>query len=265
MKKILIIGTHPDMSLLFYYSMTIEKLHTPFLSLLYEKELGDLKYDFIKNKYKNKAQGYFIIQHLQKFISWTQDDWKNYLAHSSLLSHFLKQEIKDGKIIIKAPELYKNYWLIPYNIQKDSLFPEGFHNIGQPYYWEEPEWLKKCHQTKKFKNQSGFFYCRILPGHLQRAGLSIQWAEETRFNSLNIQFFGPLLGTSKDSINMDGDSLWSKVKINIMCGLKSTNYNLPDVACLHKESKHPEKMAKRFLAPLKLKLLLKDCNTKDKI
>ena len=261
MKKILIIGIHPEISLLFYYSMTVERLHTPSLSLLYDKELGDLKHDFIKNK----TQGYFIIQHLQKFIDWTQDDWKNYLAHSSFLSHFLKQEIKDSKIIIKEPELYKKYWLIPYNIQKDSLFPEGFHNIGQPYYYEEPDWLKKCHQTKKFKNHSGFFYCRILPGHLQRAGLSIQWDEETHSNSLNIQFFGHLLGTVINSTNLDGSSFWSEVKINIMCGLQSKSYNLPDVGVLYKDWKNSEKAAKRFLAPLKMKLLLEDCNRKDQI
>ena len=260
MKKIRTIGLHPEKSLLSDYSITVERLHAPVLSLLYDKKLDDLNPHFINNKYENKAQAYFIIQHLQKFIDWTQDDWKNYLAHSSLLSHVLKQEIKAGKIIIREPELYKKYWLIPYNITKDSLFPEGGHNIGQPYYWEEPEWLKTCHETKKFKNKTGFFYCRVRPGHLQRAGLHIQFIEDF----LNIQFFGPVLGTGIKSMNLHGVSLWSEGKITIMYGLKSNSYSLPDVGTLTADGKNPEKTAKRFLAPLKMKILLKDWNKKDK-
>ena len=124
---------------------------------------------------------------------------------------------------------------------------------------------EKMSSNQKFKHKTGFFYCRILPGHLQRAGLSIQWDEETHSNSLNIQFFGPLLGTVKSSTNLDGISLWSEMKINIMCGLKSSSYSLPDVGVLQRDKYNQEKMAKRFSAPLKLKLLLKDCNTKDRI
>ena len=260
MKKIQTIGFQSEKSLLADYSITVERLRTPVLSLLYDKKLDDSNPHFINNKYEHKAQAYFIIQHLQKFIGWTQDDWKNYLTHSSLLSHLLKQEIKTGKIIIREPELYKKYWLIPYNITKDSLFPEGVHNIGQPYYWEEPKWLKTCHETKTFKNKHGFFYCRVQPGHLQRAGLHIQFVKDF----FSIQFFGPVLGTNTLSANLDGVSFWSEGKITLICGLKSTSYSLPDVGILGKDSKNPEKIAKRFLAPLKIKILLKDCNKKDK-
>ena len=138
MKKIFNIGVHPGRSLLTDYAMIVETLNSQ---------------DKLKPLTKDKRQGYFIIQHLKKFSNWTQKEWSSYLSKSSLLFYFGQQEIKAGHIIIQNPKLYGNFWLIPYSATKHSLFPEGFHNIGQAYYWEEPEWLKTCNQTQKYKTE----------------------------------------------------------------------------------------------------------------
>ena len=216
---------------------------------------------------KNKAQGYFIIQHLQKFIGWKKEDWRNYLSLSSLLSQILRQEIKEGRTVIQEPKLYDSFWLIPYNTTEASLFPEAFHNVGQPYYWEEPEWLKKCNKTQSFKSEKEeLFYCKVLPGHLQKAGLNINFSENfhKESSSLNIQFFGPLLGTIVPNFNIDGSSLWSDIQIHLDCNKNSSYWTLPDIG-YHKFDirLYPEKQAKILLAPLKLRIPLKGCKKDD--
>ena len=256
MKKIYNIGIHLATSLLASYTMTAENLNSG----------GGGIASYINPKLSlslYKAQGYFIIQHLTKFDNWTQEDWKNYLSQF-LLSPFLQEEIQEGHIIIKAPKLYGQFWLIPYNITENSSFPEGFHNIGQPYYYEEPEWLKRCDKTQSFKNEKGFFYCQILPGHLQRAGLSITLPEkDNKAPFLNIHFSGPLLSSFQSS-NLDGNSKWHDIQIHLNCEKRSFHWTLPDIGVYNWRTVHsPEKMAKAFLAPLELRLPIKGCKKKD--
>ena len=177
----------------------------------------------------------------------------------------LKEEIKNNKIIIEEPKLYGSYWLIPYRTTENSLFPEGFNNIGQPYHWETPEWLKKCKQTQSFKNETGFFYCRVLSGHLQKAGLNIEISKSihTKTNLLNIQFFGPLLGTIDLNSLLDGALLWS-VHLHVICNKNSIHHLLPDIGVYSwKTYKLPKKQAKKLLAPSKLQIPLNNCKKND--
>ncbi|MCZ0933132.1 MAG: hypothetical protein OXJ52_08275 [Oligoflexia bacterium] len=269
MKRIFNIGMHPDRSLLADYAMTVEKLNKPTTlplpPLLHNKQNTSLKQNYRgqeKALAKNKAQGYFIIQHLQKFMRWTKTDWKNHLSQPSLLAPILRQEIKEDKIVIQEPELYDQLWLIPYNTTENSLFPTAFHNIGQPYYWEEPEWLKKCDQTHKFKNEKGLFYCRVLPGHLQRAGLKLSFSQKTK-SFLNIQFFGVSLGIAKPTSNVNGSLLWSDIQMYLDCNKKSFHWTLPDIGNHNHEAMYPKKQAKMLLAPLKLQIPLKGCKKSD--
>ena len=249
MRHIFNIGIHPDRSLLIDYAMTVEKFN---------------KTDRFLPLQKEKPQGYFIIQHLKKFTGWKKKYWHNYLSQSSLLSPILRQEITEDKIVIQEPKLYNSFWLIPYKTTENSLFPEGFHNIGQPYYWEEPEWLKQCSHTQTFQNEQGFFYCKVLPGHLQKAGLNIRFSEKENKAFLNIQFFGPLLGFAIPTVNTDGTSSWTSTRLYLTCNKKSFHWKLPDIG-YHKWDTHyfPEKMAKMLLAPLKLRLPVSDCKKSD--
>ena len=271
-RKIFIIGIHPERSLLADYAMTVEKLNlsNTFFLPAYKKgrqfPLGQLEASGIFEE--NKIQGYFIIQHLKKFIGWTQKDWKNYLSQSSLLSHFLSQEIKGNKVAIQAPKLYNSFWLIPYRTTKDSLFFDAFHNIGQPYYWEEPEWLKNCNHTQKFNSPKGLFYCKVFSGHLQKAGVSINFSESSYKTDLgfflNIHFFGTLLSLPDLDTNLDGGLLWSNVQIYLDCNKRLFRWSLPNIGYLQSDNHAPESQAKTFLAPLKLQIPLRVCK-KDEI
>ena len=244
MTRIFNIGIHPERSLLTDYAMVMEKLNkspSPSLPIL--------------------DQGYFLVQHLKKFIGWNKKDWKSYLSKSSLLVPILIQEIKEEKIIIQDPKLYDSVWLIPYKIREDSLFPEAFHNIGSPYYWIEPEWLQRCNRTQTFKNDDGFFYCKVLPGHLQRAGLNIQFSEIAYNNStlLLIQYFGILLSIPSLFSNLDGASMWIDMSIYLECSGRVFHRTLPNLGYLGKELHVVEKTAKIFLAPLTLQIPLNGC------
>ena len=264
MKKIFNIGTNPEISLLAYYTLTIEKLNNlPPLPPIFYDEIRLSQ----KERVFEKPQGYFIIQHLKKFINWTDKDWQSYLSQSDLLHPFLKREINEGKTVIQETKLYDSFWLIPYNTTESSLFPEGFHNIGQPYHWEEPEWLKQCSHTQTFQNEQGFFYCRILPGHLQRAGLSIKLSQNSYNKTkqfLIIQFFGAVLSSVLPDVNRDGISLWSDIQIYLNCNKKSFHHFLPDIGIHNwKSFRSTKKMAKALLAPLKLRLPVSDCKKSD--
>ena len=205
------------------------------------------------------SQGYIIIQHLKRFKNYSQKDWKEYLSHSSLLSEFLKKEIREGKILINNPKLYTSYWLIPYKITTDSIFVEGFSNVGQPYYWEEPAWLKHCSSTQHFQDKNELYYCLVLPGYLQRAGVKVQFSKNNGTNyHLNVQFFGPLIGGKSPFNNIDGYAAWSDVQIKLLCEKFSFKYDMPSVGAeRYAIRKKPELQGQWFTAPLKLRIPIK--------
>ena len=271
MKKIIMIGIHPERSLPADYNKAVEtlKINSPPPLLLSDGALKtNIKQNYFKQKKysKGKPTGYFIILNSPKIIGHKHKNWSSYLSQSSLLSPILKQEIKKQKIIIQEPQLFSPYWLIPYKTTKNSLFPDGFHNIGQPYYWEEPDWLKNCHQTQSFKNEKGFFYCRVFPGYLQKAGLSISFFEKNSL-FLDIQFFGPLLASPTLSVNLDGIAEWSDIQIHLDCNKKSFHRSLPIIGRHHNLDistiEFSKKQAKILLAPLKIQIPLRDCKKDD--
>ena len=205
--------------------------------------------------------GYMIIQNLKKFTKYSLKDWEQYLAHSSLLSDFLRQEIKERKVLISRPLLYDSYWLIPYQTTKESVFIDGFHNIGQPYYWEEPKWLKNCTESESYKDQTGSYYCMVFPAPLQRerAGIHIKIPDpvQTDFISypsfIDIHFFGKLIGGPSNAF---GDyALWSDIKITLSCNDSQFYYKLPNIGLYHtQKKKDAAEMAKRLFSPLRFRI-----------
>ena len=259
-QRMYFVGIDDEVSLLSHYSMTKEIIKRNFYDV-------SLKENNIYLVTPEESQGYMIIQHLQKFTNYSKKDWVGYLSRSSLLSDFLRQEITDKKILIQTPELYHNYWLIPYNTTKESAFVEGFYNIGQPYYWEEPEWLKNCTSTWQFKNKKGFYYCMVLPGYLQRAGVHIRFSESVHrprqtspppHLNLDINFFGPLIGSQGNASNLGigGSALWSDIQINLLCGNTYYKQSLPNIGGGNwkKIRKNPVLQGHLFTAPLKLRV-----------
>ena len=257
MKRIHRIWINRDLSLLAYYAMVGESLKKDIRTGLPIEDNVSSGSDL----FSEKPQGYMIIQHLKMFVNWDQEAWSHYLSQSSLLSDDLRQEIAEGRVIIKKPELYNLYWLIPYNVTEKSIFVEGFSNMGQPYYWEEPEWLKNCQQTKKFNNENGLFYCRILPGYLQRAGIHIRFSKSTMSNAsfsplfLDMQFSGPLIGVTSCYSSLEGYTLWSDVHLALFCNKKIFHYTLPDIGSDGCNTwKDIKKIAKIAVAPLRLRV-----------
>lgn len=247
MKRILVLGMHSELSLLSYYALAKELI-----------QKGNMKINLRLNRFSETPSGYIIIQHLQKFISYSQTDWKRYLSHSSVLSEILKKEILQDKVLFENPQLYNRHWLIPYKVTKGSVFQKGFHNIGQPYYWEEPAWLKNCSFTKQFQDQNKFYYCMVLPGYLSRAGVRIQLFDDLQTSSsyFEITFVGPLIGTSENSTSRDGFAFWSDIQIHWLCNKESFHYNLPNIGWKYL-SHYPDrakKQAEQFTAPLILKI-----------
>ena len=248
MKRLYIIGFHSEVSLFSHYEMT--------------KEIVRKKGNPIRIKSEQlleNSQGYIIIQHLKRFKNYSQKDWKEYLSHSSLLSEFLTREIREGKILIQTPKLHTSYWLIPYKITTDSIFVEGFSNVGQAYYWEESAWLKNCSSTQHFQDKNGLYYCLVLPGYLQRAGVEVQLSENNgAIYHLNVQFFGPLIGGRSFSDNIDGYAAWSDVQIKLLCGKFSFKYNMPSVGVERRTiQRKPELQGQWFTAPLNLRIPIK--------
>ena len=201
-----------ETSLFFYYSLAKESLKEKNINLL--------------QKHTKKIDGYFVFQHFKQFMNYDKDKWKHYLSHSSLILNFIKEEIKSNKLIIQTPKLYDKFWLVPYQVTKKSSFPKGFNNIGQPYYWEEPYWLKNCKFTNQFINEDKFYYCIVLSGHLQKAGVYIKLHKN---QSMNVSFFGPLLGTKAEYSNLDGFDFWSNTRILLFCNNKRHTYIIPDI------------------------------------
>ena len=175
-----------------------------------------------------RPDGYFILQDLKKFGNYAQKDWKRYLSSSLFISDFVKNEIKADKILIQPPKLYNKYWLISYKTTDQSAFYEGFHNTGQPYYWEEPDWLKNCSNQSTSQSKNKHYYCMILPGHRQRAGVFIKFSGNKK-KLMETGFFGPLLGLKYEDSNYDGFAFWSNIRISFFCDGKNFLYSLPDI------------------------------------
>ena len=238
-KRMYIIGaTHRQISIHAHYSLIKEQLRS------------------IKvPSNKSQIQGYFVVGHLKQFTSHTQKDWKEYLSHSPYVSSFVQEEIKAGKLLLQPSKLYNRYWLIPYKLTKTSAFPEGFYNIGQPYYWEEPYWLKNCSSTGSFiSNDNDFFYCMILPGHLQRAGVHITFSEESNTLFIKAAFFGPMLGLKVESTLPDGYAYWSDIQISLFCNKQKFTYPMPNTGYNPKSWTDSIGLSKSLNSPLKLKI-----------
>ncbi len=276
-QRIYFIGVHPSISLFSYYSMTGQAIKKKVQSELLKdggerQALNDpVAWNSQKDndiypgsgKTKDKTTGYMIIQHLKKFTTYSKKKWEWYLSHSSLLVGLLRQEILEGKVIIKNPELYDRYWLIPYKVTKESVFVNGFYNIGQAYSLEQPEWLENCVSTQKFKNEGGFYYCMVLPGHLQRAGVRISFHEDIQkrtgqtssFPILETVFFGYLIEVSSWAYNLDGSALWSDIQISLSCGGTHYTHDIPDMGNNWMRIKrNPELQGQQFTAPLRLRI-----------
>ena len=260
MKRILLLGIHSELSLLSYYTIVRELTERNKLSNTHLKRYGisQPKPEFIYAS-SETPDGYMIIQHLQKFVSYSGRDWKEYLSHSSVLSDVLRREIRQSKVVLKNPKLYNRHWLIPYSVTKKSIFQKGFHNVGQPYYWEEPEWLKSCSGTGQFQNDDGLYWCLILPGYLQRAGVHIKLSDpdpEASHSFFEIAFSGPLIGTSENSTNRDGFALWSDIQIHWSCGTMKFQYDLPNIGWkfIRPYSDRAKKQAEQLTAPVTLKI-----------
>ncbi|MCY4513104.1 MAG: hypothetical protein OXB86_05395 [Bdellovibrionales bacterium] len=258
MKRLYVIGIHDEISLFSHYSMTEEFLKTEIAQSFNKKQLN-------LTKSSEAPQGYMIIAHLKQFSHYSKKDWTLYLSRSSLLSNFLKQEIIDGKILIKNPVLYDLFWLIPYK-SNSSVFVRGFSNLGQPYYWEVPEWLKGCSFTGKFQNQNDFYYCMVLKGHLQKAGVRISLFEVQTNNisrqlNLSINFVGPLIGSRGCCDNLNGSAIWSDIQIKLLCNEDQLKYNLPINIGNHWRiirRKKPAQQGQIFVAPLNLQIPVKE-------
>ena len=247
MNRLYVIGIDPEVSLLFKYSMAVENI----------KKLQ-------KNQKKDLQQisnGYIVTLNLENFTSYSKKNWKHhFLSNPDLYLDILRKEIKEKKILLGEPELHGKYWLIPYKTTKESIFIEGFSNVGQPYYWEQPGWLRNCNLTQSFKDSDEFYYCIVFPGNLQKAGVHIKFHKNISKNTLldqymDISFWGPLLGTSSEIDNIDGFSLWSNIHIKLQCN--ETNFifkSLPDLGYLETKAE-PE--LQRLTTPLKLRIPLK--------
>ena len=254
MKHIYVVGIHTQQSLIAHYSFATEQMKKSF-------KFG--KTDLKEKSLLERPSGYMVIQHLKKFTGYSEEDWQKYLSQSSLLSNLLRQEIVKGNIMLKSPRLYKLYWLIPYKTTKESIFQKGFHNVGQSYYWEEPDWLKDCTSTQTFKDKDELYYCMLLPGYLKRAGIHIKFFDSISQKSshliANITFLGPLLGTPECIINYDhyALSLWTNIRIGVSCNKRSVQYNLPNIGldCKSQE-KDANGRGKSLLTPLEIQIPL---------
>ena len=207
------------------------------------------------NESNSQIQGYFIIAHLEQFKDYIQKDWKEYLSHSPHVSSFVQKEIKADKLLLQPSKFYEHFWLIPYKLTEDSVFPDGFYNFGQSYYWEEPHWLKTCRSSRHFSdNNHNFYYCMILPGHLQRAGVHITFSRETEALFIEASFFGPMLGLKAENTLTDGHAYWSDIKVALFCNNQKFVYPLSNIGYNPKWYPDLTALSKSLNSPLKLKI-----------
>ena len=243
-------GVYRDASLWALYSLAKEQLKTENTNSLSENV-------------KHQSHGYFAVAHLKPFINYIQSDWREYLSHSPYVSSFVQKEIQTGSLLLYPPKLYNRYWLIPYKITEQSAFAEGFYNFGQSYYWEEPHWLKTCPSTKSFThNNSDLYYCMILPGHLQRAGVHITIPQKIHTSFIEVSFFGPMLGLKAENALEDGYAYWSDIQFSLFCNNQKFMYPLPNIGHNLKQHFDPVALSKSLNAPLKLKIPI-TCRTEE--
>ena len=170
------------------------------------------------------------------------------------MSSSVTEEIQTEKLLLQTPKLYGRYWLIPYHITGQSVFPEGFYNVGQPYQWEEPSWLQTCSSTRHFsQNHWDFYYCMILPGHFQRAGVFIKLFKTNNQIFMGVDFFGPLLGLKEEDANTDGYAHWSDIKVSLTCNSKNLTYSLPNIGYNPRSHHDLIAVAQSLTSPLRLK------------
>ena len=262
-KRIHSIGIWAEISLPMNYSLTIEKI---------KKTRGN-KLSLDLKELSERPTGYMIIQHIKNFIGYSEGDWYQYLSSSGLLSDFLRQEIREGKVLIQTPQLYGKYWLIPYNTTKESAFIGGFYNTGQPYYWEEPEWLRGCKMTQSFENEHGYYYCMVMPDFLSRAGVhidiytKINSATHSRKTFMDVTFWGSLIGVGENSSNQTGHALWSDIQVSLLCNMKEVKYTLPPMGMdFFLQKKDATERGKNFSSPLTLRFSLSlECDERENI
>ena len=227
---------------------------------LAKEQPGNIKFS---NHSKSQIHGYFVVEHLKQFVNYTQEDWKEYLSESPYVSSFVQEEIKAEKLLLQDSKLYSRYWLIPYRLTKGSVFLEGFHNLGQSYYWEEPHWLKTCSSTGRFTGSNhDFYYCMILPGRLQRAGVYFTFSEETATSFIEVSFFGPLLGLKAESTLLDGYAYWSDITVSLFCNHQEVIHSIPNIGYNPKSWMDLTALSQSLNAPLKLKIPM-GCKRED--
>ena len=162
-------------------------------------------------------------------------------------------------LYISKSQLFGKYWLLSYETTRRSGFSTGFHNTGQPHYWQQPNWLKDCKDSQHFKTKNGFYYCMILSGHLQRAGIHINFPKNISAGGmkvLDISFFGPLIGSGSHYLNSDGYALWSDIRMNLLCDNTWIEFQLPDIG-LDWRLRNNKRQGNELLAPLQFRVHLK--------
>ena len=278
MKRIYFVGgrTHSEISWISYYSIAKERAAKERAKEAFEKEeknIGDKNRGQMgRNAFSTalKRDGYFVIQDSKQFANNGKIPWKRRLSQSSFIPPSIQKEINEGRLVTGPSEKYGRFYLIPYKAKETSLFPEGFYNLGQPYYWEEPDWLKNCGSTGAFTKSDGFYYCITLPGHLQRAGIFITRLKPKKRELirkmekplleeafLEVSFFGPLLGSKSLFSNMDGFAFWSNIRLSAYCGKKEHSRALPNIGFPPDASDDNALKARPLNSPLKLRLKIR--------
>ena len=251
-KRMYIIGgIEREISLRALYALAKEQL-----------EKKQVKNTNVLNDSKSQIQGYFAVRHLKQFVNYIQEDWKEYLSNSPYVSSFVQEEIKTGRLLLHSPKLYHKYWLIPYKLTRDSVFSEGFYNFGQSYYWEEPYWFKTCSSTGSFTRSYDFYYCMILPGHLQKAGAHIAFSKDINTSFIEVSFFGPMLGLKVEATLANGYAYWSDIQVSLFCNNQKIVHPLPNIGHNPKSYYDLIALSKTLNSPLRLKIPM-DCKKEE--
>ena len=201
-KKVYLLGFHPDLSFLAYYSLAQEKMAPSF-------------------RRPQKGKGYIIVQETAK-----ERDWKHYITSSSNFPPAVKREIEEGKIVLGISRYYRGNWLIPYQARKESLFQDGFHNITHTYLDRTPAWLKECEESKTVQQGRELYFCLVQAEHeLQKAGVHLK----VQKGVVQVGFYGPLIGASATIFNSLGIAKWSNISLGVVCDNKQGKYLFPEI------------------------------------